>query len=280
MPANRVRIRSIWDDGPVTPDGNRQARRTKEEIRALLLDAGRSLLMEDGLGIGAAGVTFKRAFERVEATTGARLTNASVIRRVWENQAEFQTDVLAAAVSSNVSADEMAAIVEVLTPVLATLDRSTPAARLASLDEVCRLSGRTSLEAILHSPTWFLWVGIWVLGTTGPVTPANDRVRRALLDGYRLDTDGWEAVYAGLADHLGLRLRAPFTLRQFTVSVGALVEGCALRHFGAEDLDAIDRPTGPDGALQSWTLLAVGLQALAVQYFEIDPDWTGPTGSD
>lgn len=263
----------------MTLEESRQARRTKEEIRRLLLDAGRSILMEDGLGIGASGVTFKRAFERVEATTGARLTNASVIRRVWENQAEFQTDVLAATVSANVSADEMAAIVDVLAPLLSTLDRSTPEARLRSLDEVCRLSGRASLDAILHSPTWSLWVGIWVLGTTSPATPVNDRVRRALLDGYKLDTEGWETVYAGLVDQLGMRLRAPFTLRQFTISVGALVEGCALRHFGAEDLDAIDRPTGPDGALQSWNLLGVGFQALALQFFEIDPDWTGPRGS-
>ena len=273
-------MRGIWDHGRVRLEDSRRARRTKEEIRQLLLDAGHSLLMEDGLGIGAGGITFKRAFERVEATTGTRLTNASVIRRVWENQAEFQTDVLAAAVSSNVSADEMTAVVDMLAPRLATLDRSTPEARMRSLEEVCRLSGRVSLEAILHSPTWSLWVGIWVLGTTSPATPLNDRVRRALLDGYELDTGGWQSVYAGLADHLGLRLRVPFTMRQFTVSVGALVEGCALRHFGAEDLDAIERPTGPDGALESWNLLGVGLQALAVQYFEIDPDWTGPYGSD
>ena len=72
---------------------------------------------------------------------------------------------------------------------------------------------------------------------------------------------------------LGLRPRAPLTLRQFTVSTGALVEGCALRQVGAEDLDVIERPTGPGGSMQEWTLFAVGLEALATAFFEIDPDW-------
>ena len=52
------------------------------------------MLREEGLGTGAEALTFKRVFDRVEEDTGVRLTNASVIRRVWENQAEFQVDVL------------------------------------------------------------------------------------------------------------------------------------------------------------------------------------------
>ena len=79
-----------------------------------------------------------------------------------------------------------------------------------------------------------------------------------------------------LAAHLGLRLRAPFTLRQFTVAVGALVEGCALRQIGADDLATIERATGPGGTVQTWTLFAVGLEALAREFFELDPDWVLP----
>jgi hypothetical protein len=28
--------------------------------------------------------------------------------------------------------------------------------------------------------------------------------------------------------------------------------------------------------MQEWTLFAIGLEALAVEYFEIDPDWVPP----
>ena len=60
------------------------------------------------------------------------------------------------------------------------------------------------------------------------------------------------------------------------MSTGALIEGCVLRQVGAEDLPLIQRPTGPDGALQEWTLFAVGLEALALQFFEPDPGWAHP----
>ena len=51
-------------------------------------------MLEEGLGTVADSLNFKRAFDRVEAETGVRLTNASVIGRLWENQADYQTDVL------------------------------------------------------------------------------------------------------------------------------------------------------------------------------------------
>jgi hypothetical protein len=45
------------------------------------LDAGRSILIEEGLGTVADALNFKRAFARVELETGVTLTNASVIGR-------------------------------------------------------------------------------------------------------------------------------------------------------------------------------------------------------
>ena len=91
---------------------------------------------------GAGDLTFKRVFERVEATTGERLTNASVIRRVWENQAEFQTDVLASVAASGDTNGELATTMEAVAPLFEVLDRSSPEARLRAVSEVCRAAGR------------------------------------------------------------------------------------------------------------------------------------------
>ncbi|HEY4929417.1 MAG TPA: hypothetical protein VIH95_09740 [Acidimicrobiales bacterium] len=257
-------------------EDSRSRRRTKEEIRELVMDAGRSILVEEGLGVGAGDLTFKRAFERVEATTGERLTNASVIRRVWENQADFQTDVLASVASAGESNGELNSTIEAVAPLFAALDRSSPEARLRSVSDVCRVAGEASFHAMVDSRSWSLWVGVWVLTATSSPTPHSDRLRRALVDGYELDTTRWGEMHGGLAAHLGMRLRAPFTLRQFTVAVGALVEGCVLRQIGADDLALIERPTGPGGTMQPWTLFAVGLEALTRQFFELDPDWVPP----
>lgn len=59
-------------------------RQSREDIRALMLIAGRSILLEGGLGTGADALNFKRSFDRIESETGIRLSNASVIGRVGE----------------------------------------------------------------------------------------------------------------------------------------------------------------------------------------------------
>ena len=176
------------------------------------------------------------------------MTNASVIRRVWENQADFQTDVLAAVAAAGDSAGELGATVEALGTVLGALDVSSPDARLRSMSEVCRVAGLAAFRTLVESAQWSLWVGVWVLGATTPPSPDDRRIRDALVEGYLRGTDLWMGMHGAVLPLLGLRPRAPLTLRQFTVSTGALVEGCALRQVGAEDLDVIERPTGPGGS--------------------------------
>ncbi len=246
----------------------------------MMMDAGTSLLLEEGLGVGASALTFKRVFERIEATQGVRLTNASVIRRVWENQAEFQDDVLVDLALGGDSSGDSDEVGLALLPVLAGADRSTPDGRTRGLQQVCRVGGDASLRAMVGSRAWSVWVGIWVLAVTTPPTERGRRVHRALLDGYEATTGLWEAMHGGVLAHLGFRVRAPYTVRQLTVSVGALVEGCALRAGAESGTEVVLRPTGPEGADEEWTLFGIGLEALLAQYTELDPDWVPDPGPD
>ena len=251
-------------------------RRSRSEIRALMMEAGQAILVEQGLGVGAQDLTFKRVFDRVAATHGIRLTNASVIRRAWENQAEFQDDVLLSVAVAGDAGDESAVAAGALLPLLASADLTSLEGRRAAMTEVCRVAGRIGLEALVSSPSWSLWVGVWVLAVTGPESERGLRIRQALLDGYEATTGLWMDVHGALAAHLGFRVRWPFDLRHFTVSVGALVEGCALRQGAERGTPPIVRPTGPDGELQEWNLFGMGLEALTMQYFEPDPGWVPP----
>ncbi len=251
-------------------------RRRRAELRDLLLDAGRAILEEQGLDVGAGDLTFKRVFDHLERTTGVRLTNASVIGRVWENQDDYRTDVLVAIARTADAGGELDRTVDALAPMLEALDRSTPEARLAALCDVARIGGEAGMRARLDTREWSLWVGVWVLALTTPLTGRRSAIRTALLDGLEAVTDLWEQVFAALSAHLGIRLRAPLTMRQFAVLVSAMVEGSALRQGGDPELELFDRATGPDGSAQQWTLFGVCLEALALQFFEIDPDWVGP----
>jgi hypothetical protein len=122
----------------VTKKDKRQPRQTREELRSLLLETGRTMLREEGLGTGAESLTFKRVFQRVEEDKGIRVTNASVIRRVWENQAEFQVDVLMAIAQGDYQEDIDTALDE-MRPLFAAMDRSTPESRQRAMREMCRV---------------------------------------------------------------------------------------------------------------------------------------------
>ena len=86
--------------GPVGGGGTRDARTrgsvSKGELRNLMLETGGRLLHEEGIETFMNNLTFKRVFDRVERDTGRHLTNASVIKRIWDNQADYQADVLVA----------------------------------------------------------------------------------------------------------------------------------------------------------------------------------------
>jgi hypothetical protein len=255
----------------------RRPKLSRHELYDLLIETGRTILREEGLGTGAESLTFKRVFERVEEDTGLRLTNASIIRRVWDNQAEYQADVLTV-IAADAGRIETANTLEAVAPVFEHLDLSTVDARWATLVELCRVAGAASIETLTQSPNWPSWIGVWAVATVGG--DSDDRRRRveeALLVGYQNTTDRFEEAYLGMADLLGFRLRAGLTVRQFGIAVGAMAEGCALRHrVDASNMRDIIRPTGPHGEEQPWTLYGIGFEALVRQFLEVDPDWRAP----
>lgn len=210
----------------------RQPKQSREELRGLMVKMGRLILIEDGFGVGVDTLTFKRVFERIDAETGLKLSNASVIRRVWENQADYQADVLAT-IAIEDALGEFDETVRALGPLLDSLDLSTPEARLRSLREVCRFGGSANSFMLLESPNWSMWIAVWAMATTNNVGSQQSeyqrRIRAALLEGYKGFTTLWEGAYEGLAALLGMRVRAPLSLRQLSVAVGALAEGCSLR---------------------------------------------------
>ena len=248
-------------------------RRTREALRAMVLEAGVQVLLEDGLGSGAEQLTFKRVFERVAATTGTRVTNASVIGRIWANQAEYQSAVLAAVVADEVK-DLERAVATSTAAVIDTLDRSTMEGRQAALRELIRRSAEADLDAASASRSWAAVIGIWALATGSRAEGTDHGIYDAIRRGYDASDARGDAVVGALLEFLGLRLRPPLRVDQFTVACSGLVDGCALRARADPGvMRGILRPTGPGGADQEWTLLGIAMEALADQFFEFDPGW-------
>src|SRR5580658_3457851 len=177
--------------GTTTP-----TRRSRDELRDLLVSAGVELLVEEGLGTGAGHLTFKRVFEWLEQNTGVRVTNASVIGRIWTNQSEYQTEVLVA-IASNDGSEVLESAFRTLQPSLARFDRRTIEGRYGALRELARAGGAGHIELPGGSKRWQRWVGVWalVMAGTGPDTKAGGPVADALRSGYEAVTQRFELAY-------------------------------------------------------------------------------------
>lgn len=264
---------------PDRPPGSEAAkeRQSRGDLRELLLTTAREILEEEGIQTASSNLTFKRVFDRVERSTGRSVTNASVIRRVWNNMAEFQADVLV-----NIAQDERRTEVdqtrEAVSLVLAGGDLSTEASRQQVLRELCRVGGEASTGAATDSTFWSVWINVLAVATTAPDLDQRERMIDGLLNGYDSLAGFWEGTFQGLFGFLGFRVREPRTMRQLTDAILAWSEGHSIRQRVSGEIARLSLPTGPEGEIQEWTLFGVGLEALVLQFLEPDPDFVAPTG--
>jgi hypothetical protein len=240
----------------------------------MLLNEGRDILYTEGLETLSSNLTFKRVFDRLEQRTGERVTNASVIRRIWENQADFQTDVLVA-IAHDESRPETANGVEAIAAAVGQLDFSTPESRVVALREICRIGGSAHSADLAESTNFPLWISVIAMATTTSDPGQEKRMRRALASGYEAVHGFWSETLGALFPVFGLRLREPYTMGQFVRAVTAYSEGCSLNQRTQGGVEWVVRPTGPDGADQEWSLFAVGFEGLVHQFLEPVPD-AGP----
>jgi hypothetical protein len=249
-------------------------RRTREQLRATLVEEGREILLTEGLESGSSNLTFKRVFARVEAKTGVRVTNASVIKRIWRNQADYQTDVVISIARDEARRAEGSG--QRVTALLSTVDTSTVESRTRALGEACRVEGNASSAAIDRSANWRLWIGIVAMAVSRSAPADQARIMAALDEGYQAVTALWCANIGVVMGLLGFRVRAPWTIDDLATASIALAEGCALRQLTEDDAPMVVRPTGPCGEAQEWSRFAVGFEALAYQYLQPDPDLVPP----
>jgi len=277
-----ARARAAATKSGKEPEGRKRApRHSRDELRTLMLEAGGAVLVDGGLGTGVDHITFKRVFERLAADHGIHLTNASVIGRIWPDQAAFQTDVLLEFAQQESSSQFLRTLGPLQEMVELSDLRSVESRRLA-LQELCRVGAAANMRAIRDSPTWDTWRGVWAYAfqRAGRRAKASvsgstrQEVRKTLLLAYEATTRRYQAIYELAGPLLGFRLRSPYTFRQLAVAVAALAEGCGLRDQvdPASSRDIL-LPTGPGGEKQEWTLFGIGLEALMNKFLEPDPDW-------
>ena len=253
----------------------------RSELKALLIQVGLELLIEEGLARGTERLTFKRVFDRAAAEQGVRVTNASVIGRIWTDMADYQADVLSAALHY----DDVGGMEETILAAaraVAAADLSTLDGRHAAAVEVIRVACDAHIEALTRVPEASIAMGLRGLSVSrlpsDEGSPTSASVRRA----YEEFAVRWDFVLEQAFEEIGVRLRPGLTVRQLSMLAISLTEGFTIWDRVDPSMTRhILRPTGPHGEKQEWSLFSLGLEALVWQFAELvdATDADAPPGS-
>jgi len=238
-----------------------------------MVSVGMRILRDEGVTIGAGNLTFKRVFDELQDTQAIRITHASVIGRIWENQEAFQRDVTAAIALDDSSEESTSTLIKMIA-IVDEADRSTIAGRWQAVVDLSRVVGESSLDDLLNSQTWPTWVGVWAGASSQPEDAVDSRLTEALTASYEALATNYAYVFEEILLNLGLRAKDPYKIRHLAMAIAAMAEGCALRdRYDRRTLRGIKRPTGPGGRSEEWTLFGIGIESLCRHMLEPIPRW-------
>ncbi|MDW3217292.1 MAG: hypothetical protein R8F63_01655 [Acidimicrobiales bacterium] len=253
----------------------RPSRRTREETKQLVLDAAVDLVRIEGLGAEPTTVTYQKVFDHLEATTGVRVTRASVHERIWTSQEDFQFEVLELLSGTD------SGIQQTYSSAIEVFESTAELHPLDRMREMTRVAADVNLAVAQGDPRFFSWVGMTMsLAADAGLTPERaEQLQIATSSSYADFEASGSELLRGLADLLGLRPRTDLfdeAAEGFTLIANlgiALSEGSTLRtRFDPAELPTVQLATALGGEQQEWSVFAAGYWALLNSFLEIDPE--------
>lgn len=226
----------------------RPSRRTPEEGRQALLDAGRSLAHEQPAA---------PPLDHIRLTDVARHAgvSAGALYHYWDTQDEYRDDLLDHLFEPD-RFDPEAHVGELAEAIADEVDTPHPA-----LDEQIRVGAAVELEGLVANADLRVLLALWAGG--------DEEVRHRIAGHFRSTGHRWADFYERSFRSAGLEVRPPFTYEMLAVLLGAIGDGLAVR--SSVDPEAV--PVDLDD--QGWGLLAAALVALLPAFSR--PVGTGET---
>jgi hypothetical protein len=88
------------------PTATESRRRSRADLKELMLDAGVVVLDELGVEVQISSVGYARVFEHLERTAAVKVTYGSVHERIWDSVQDYQLDVIERAALWDTPADD------------------------------------------------------------------------------------------------------------------------------------------------------------------------------
>ena len=241
-------------------------RRSSEELRALVVEAGRTVLYNRGLRATASHVPMTEALAELERTHGMTVSMGSIFGRgrLWPSVKEFQIEVLEAVIADQVSGGPNDSSLSLIHELPDMTDQPY-AERRDMLIELCRIAGQ--INGYVREPekdrTWTLWVATWTIAVTDRENGA--RLVPRLREGEDTMRSQFSELYEFMMAKLGLRVRAPYQIDDLALLAAAVTDGIALRVGVIPERVAAASNAHSDG---DWNMLGLGLMAVALELIE------------
>lgn len=257
----------------------KRPRRSREELRELMLDGGRDVLFELEPTIGFEGLTYSAVFAHLLHAHDQKVTIGSVHERLWKSQRDFQLDVIAHALEDVVGLASTQMFSQTLEQA-PEFDLSTVQGRRDGIRTMCRLSSRQLFEYEQPHQVDLVYVLRLRLWETGPDHPEAKGFIERIREVREASNEAYTKLIKNIVEMVGLRVKATAGDPEAALREIALL-GNASR-IGLET-DALEwarttrhLPTGSNGEIEEWYPDALALWSFVSMTLELDGDCLSP----
>ncbi|MFT7474934.1 MAG: hypothetical protein ACI81L_001866 [Verrucomicrobiales bacterium] len=266
----RLQPRETLKGQAVTVDNRPRGRPPKyppDEVRRRLIDAAIATLRILGVESGLDSVTLDGAIIDADVPRGMSY-------KIWRIGSETPQDAFRHATVLHILSIPATAglpatrefTVKLIEDRHDEITSTNPVVRKALLLELIRVVGEYNHETLNSSENWKLYSALRTAAITRPHT--DPAVLEALKAGEEYLIAEYSKLYGEVAKIVGMRLREEYTIEQFAAATYAVNEGLSGRLNRNYERLNIERRTGPDDSIQTWSLFSVAFEALINHFFE------------
>lgn len=253
-------------------------RRSSEELRALMLDAGCELVRRRGLAFDPPSLTYANVFEHLEQTRGIKLHRSQVHGRIWENQEAYRLEVVVSTIANTLPGSAE------IDGLVADLTAGRDPAELRDIIEAwVEASIGASREGAGVDRRFDLFVAAQAL-SSGAATP--DEIAEAVRSNLMHRMAHNEIRYRTVTERLGAQINPAIGIepddafRLLARTSSALVEGARLLEIVDEDITRpFDTAENTSGTLRSRDATMLGLTLMVEELLGITPGSDAPDES-
>lgn len=221
-------------------------RRTAEDTRRLIIDAGLQLLLERGATAGVQHIRLQEVLRSVGLTTGAAY-------RIWADQTDFHRDLAIEMVRLRITSPTASAETAIAVEGDGEMDDMI---RALTADHV-RYASQFHTDP--DSRASHAFITALSLRTAAGAWP---ELREAGAERHEESIQAFTDLYAAVMVRYGYRMRSPYTVRDFAEAMAALGEGFAVRAAEGLDHPMFEIGEDDDGPTGNWTLFGISARGL------------------